>query len=115
LFAPPSDDAFAVPYVVILRAIFHLATAHIGVPTGATGIAQQHENLLNIMLWIELSPEKYFEPRSNAVNIVSNNQPERRRSLNELPTAVAKNYNFSFVNTPGIAGKEVFKYVEHLL
>lgn len=115
LFSPLNENEFSIPYVSILRALFHTATAHVGVPTGATGVAQQCPNLRNIILWIEFSPERYFEPRNNTINIVSSNQPGRVTSINSLPDNVRNWYNVFFVNTPNITGKDVFKHVEYLL
>lgn len=112
LFDSAAVSDFAIPYALLLRALFSIARVHVGVPTGATGIAQQFTHLLNVILWIECSPVQYFEPRANAVNIVSSNQSERFICLNSLPEHVRDWYNLVFVPTPYILGATVFKYVE---
>jgi hypothetical protein len=115
LFASNSADDFAIPYGALLRALFSIACIHVGVPTGATGIAQQFDHLLNVILWIECSPVQYFEPRQNSINIVSANQPSRFSCLNNLPEVVRDRYNLVFVPTATISGAAVFKHIEAYL
>lgn len=116
LFAAKDTEEFALPYALVVRALFSFAKAHVGVPTGATGIAQMFPHLRNVALWIEGMPSRYFEPYANTYNLVSNNQLTSRLSwAHSFQRAGKLHYQTELLDTPNVPGSVVYNFMEDLL
>lgn len=116
LFSPLTHNEFAVPYAVLLMALFRKAAVHVGCATGASGVATLFNNLRNILVWPELFPSWYFEPTDNTINVIgSNNILSRKSCRNSFDSWADLHYNNVYVDTPHIPANIVFELVESCL
>lgn len=116
LFSPRNANDLAIPYAMLLMALFHKSRVHVGCATGASGVASLFNNLCNVIVWPELFPSWYFEPTQNTTNIIGCDKIEDRRGRKySFDTREHLHYNNVYVNTPYIAPSAVFDIIEDAL